>query len=455
MQTDLFGGVAVLIRPLVNDLAGQIYDAQVLADRMASAYGMSLPASALEDFTSRLVSEGVLRKEETSGGLVRAVYVDSIAPSEVLDADEALFQSIIDDFSIHAKNRLAAAGREIPSEKLTSGFLRRLCTLDFSAIRAKPIVSVDQGKATLLGPAAREARAASEELSEDAAIDALVSSYIVALQSKNPDWLQTLTAVADGALGLELVLDLQAPTSVPRLTSTTAVIDTPILLSFLDLSSKQQHASANALVNQLLQSGAKIAAYQHSIEEAESILYAIESARLTGEACGPTVQRMSSPTYRAFFQTIRGKIGWNWQHKNNFEIIQETATQFYRNFTEDDESELIGRIRTNIVDRYLTSERDAKSVAETIRRLGGGHIPLGNIASCRFMFITGNSSLQRRSAAYLRDKGFVRQGEFMPILTDRYTAGLCWLISGGNQKILPQQRSYLRTALSRYAQGKN
>lgn len=173
------------------------------------------------------------------------------------------------------------------------------------------------------------------------------------------------------------------------------------------------------------------------------MLHAIEHARLVGEAYGPTVQRMSSSTYRAFFQTMRGRIAWQWQQGHNFEIIQETAVQFYKNFTQQDEEELIGRIRRSIVDRYLTSERDAKSVAETMRRLGGGHIPLGNIASCRFVFVTGNTGLQRRAAAYLKEKGFVREGEFTPILTDRYTAGLCWLISGGKAKTSPSTAQLL------------
>jgi hypothetical protein len=47
--------VSLLIRPLVADLAGQLYDAEQLADRMAKAYGLSLPSAALEAFTSRLL----------------------------------------------------------------------------------------------------------------------------------------------------------------------------------------------------------------------------------------------------------------------------------------------------------------------------------------------------------------------------------------------------------------
>lgn len=437
LQTDLLGGVAVLIRPLVSDLAGQVYDAGILASRMAAAYGISLPPSALEDFTPRLASAGILVIEESGSGFNRAVYAVNSLQAPESERDESLFQGIIDDFVAHAKLRLFAASVVIEEEDLVSGFLRRLCTLDFSSARVRPIVQEEHGSNTLLGPAAREARILSEQLTNDAAIDAVVASYIGAVQAKNPDWLNVLSEVAEGALGLELVLDLQAPTSVPRLTNTTAVIDTPILLSYLDLSSKQQHEAAISLIEQLKQSGAKIAAFQHSIEEAESVLHAIESARQTGAAYGPTVQRMSSSSYRAFFATMRGRIGWEWQQRHKFELVQETAIQFYKNFTEEDEVDLTKRIRTSIIDRYLTSERDAKSVAETMRRLGGGHIPIGNLSSCRYVFVTGNTSVQRRSAAFLKERDFVRRGEFVPIITDRYAAGLCWLISGGRSENSP------------------
>lgn len=74
LQNDLLSGVSLLIRPIVADLAGQLYDASKLADRMASAYGLSLPAAALEAFTARLLSAKILQREDLSGGLSRAVY---------------------------------------------------------------------------------------------------------------------------------------------------------------------------------------------------------------------------------------------------------------------------------------------------------------------------------------------------------------------------------------------
>ena len=296
-------------------------------------------------------------------------------------------------------------------------------------MRARPTVPT-KAALTLQGPKAAEKIALSGELAEGAALDVLVASYVSNLNETNPARLVLLTQVADGALGAELVLDLQAPANVPKLSSTTVIVDTPIILSFLDLSSKQEYEAAKVLISQLLESGVKIAAFRHSIEEAEGVLAAIQMARHTGaDAYGPSIPRMRNSVYRAYFDSMKNNISSKWTKE--FEVIEEAATHFYKNFTAEDEVRLTHEIQRNLYDRLITRERDAKSVAETIRRLGGAHVPNSQISSCKFIFVTGNRPLQSKVSSYLKKNDFVRSGEFTPIVTDRYMAGLCWLILGG------------------------
>ena len=430
MRTDLLSGVAVLVKPLVSDLVNQVFDSRILAARLADAYGISIPSSALEGMTQRLVSADILRIEKTEAGLARALYSaqDETAPVEP-DA-EAEFQAILDDFLRHANELLAAVGKEFPEKTLTTGFLRHLATLDFSAIRAKPTIAADTGR-TLLGPAAREQQSLSVELAEQATLDSLVASYIASLEQHQPTRLSLLAKVADGALAAELVFDLQAPTSVSRLTNTTVVVDTPLILSYLDLSSTQDTTDVRKLFDQIREMGAKVAAFQHSIEEAEGVLRAIQSARSVGDAYGPSVHRLSNSMFRAYFESMFGSIARVWGQTDNFEIIPEAATHFHKNFTQIEEDELVSEIRLSAFDRVLTRERDAKSVAETWRRLAGAHIPVGNVASCKFIFATPNASLQRRVDRFLKRKNLLLDGEFNPIVTSRYLSGLCWLLCGG------------------------
>ena len=216
LRTDLLGGVTLLIRPLVAGLQGEMYDSQLLATRMAEAYGISLPASALEGFLPRLITAGILQQVPLADGVSRAVYSAQDDPTQVDPREEREFQEIIDDFLAHADHFLKGAGLTADPERLTSGFLTHLSTLDFSAIRARPVIASERPKSTIEGPAAREQKALSESLADAANIDVLVASYISKLQAENPIRLSLLSRVADGALGAELVLDLQAPTAVPR-----------------------------------------------------------------------------------------------------------------------------------------------------------------------------------------------------------------------------------------------
>lgn len=442
MRTDLLSGIAVLIRPLVNDLADQLFDSRILSDRLAGAYGVSIPPSALEGMTHRLVAANILRIEQLDSGLTRALYSAKLESSPIEPDSEADFQAILDEFLKHAADRLEAAGKELPQEKLTTGFLRHLATLDFSAIKARPVVIPEQGS-KILGPAAREQIALSAELADQAVLDSLVASYVAWLQEHRPEQLSLLAKVADGALAAELVFDLQAPTSVSRLTNTTVVVDTPLILSYLDLSSSQDTLDAKTLFDQIRETGAKVAAFQHSIEEAEGVLKAIQNARGTGLAYGPSVHRLSHATFRAYFESMIGSISRAWTQTHKLEVISEASTHYHKNFTPIDEEELVAAIRLNMYDRVLTRERDAKSVAETMRRLGGAHIPVSSIASCRYIFATSNASLQRRVSSFLVRKKILQEGDFNPIVTSRYLSGLCWLMCGGKSDQSPTMAKLL------------
>jgi hypothetical protein len=430
MRTDLLSGVSVLIRPLVSDLADQLFDSRVLADRLANAYGLSIPAAALEGMTHRLVAAKILRFEQLQSGLTRAVYTKSDQDTKIELDSEKDFQEVLDVFLRHVRPLLAAAGRRLSDEALIKGFLHHLATLDFSAINVRPQVVAEDTK-KIVGPAAREQIAVSAELAEQAAIDSLVASYISWLKEHEPERLNLLAKVADGALAAELVFDLQAPTAVTRLENTTIVVDSPLILSFLDLSSSQDTLDAKRLFEQVKETGAKIAAYQHSIDEAEGVLRAVQSARSVGDAYGPSIPRLSNSVYRAYFESMIGSVMRVWTQSHNLEVISEAATHYYKNFSQSEEEELMAAIRFTALDRVLTRERDAKSVAETLRRLGGAHVPIGNVASCRFIFATSNVGLQHRVTVFLRTKKFVLDREFNPIVTSRYLSGLCWLLCGG------------------------
>lgn len=433
---DLLAGISLLIKPIVGDLAGQIYNSTTLATRMEAAYGIPIAGAALEGFLPRLIAAGILAEVEQGNGVKHAIYLEQEEVA-VLPEQEEEFQELIDDFLNHAKASQTEHQLDISDPELTSKFLRHLSTLDFSSVSARPILE-EQEKTTdgtIKGPEAKARIDLNTNLALGATIDILVASYIAKLNATAPNKLELLAKIADGALGIELVLDLQAPQHVPKFTNTMILLDTPILLAYLDLSSTPEVVATKSFVEQLQAAGASIGAFQHTIEEAEGVLHAIKLATHTKSAYGRTVARFSNSIYRAYFDTMVNRVGAAWVKQ--FEIIQKASAHFYKNFSQEDEEKLVSVLMFSMEDNVASREKDAKSVAETIRRLGGAHIPAEKISTCPYIFVTNNSAVQRRAVHFLKDNGYVSPGELAPVVTDRYMAGLCWLISGGTSKNSP------------------
>ena len=435
MRTDLLGGISILIRPLIGDLAGQRFSAQILSERLASTYGISIQATVLEEFLPRFKDAGIVEAKPLSPNAEEAVFCTTDSTSSVTN-DETAFQSVLDEFVTFAEHRLISVSVTIVREKLVEGLLTRLTNLDFVAIQAKPIqIPSEENSRKVLGPTAREDYELDKQIGDEARIDVLVASYLYDLAESNPDRLELVGRVADGALGAELVFDLQAPKQVSDLSKVTVIFDTPLILSLLDLSTHQHRQYAEVLVSTIKKVGAKLAVFRHSVEEAEGVLTAVKNGLLVGNAYGPTADRMRESTYRAFFSTMLGKVGNRLVENHHAEILAPTAGQFYQNFTEAQEEGLTARLHFSLLEKRLARERDASSIAETIRRRAGAYIPNHRIDSCKYVFITSNSSLQRQARAYLLSENFLGKDEFPPVVTDRHFSGLCWLLFGGKSVV--------------------
>lgn len=431
LRTDLLGGIAILIRPLISDLAGQRFSATLLADRIASTYEISIGPEVLEEFLPRFKDAGIVEARALSQHAEDAVFC-KVDPSPLASSDEIEFQSVLDEFVRFAHARLANINASIVDERLVDGLLSRLTNLDFVAIQAKPIRQPIEGKShKVLGPAAKEDQELERQLGDEARIDVLVASYLGDLAGSNPSRLELVGRVADGALGAELVFDLQAPKQVSDFSKVTVILDSPLALSLLDLSSHQHQEYAQKLVETIRQVGAKLAVFRHSVEEAEGVLSAVKNGLLVGNAYGPTADRMRESSYRAFFSTMLGKVGLRLTEGYGFEILNPTAGQFYQHFTEQEEERLTARLHFSLLEKRLARERDASSVAETMRRRAGAHVPNHRVDSCKYVFITSNSSLQRQARAFLLANEFLSKDEFSPVVTDRHFSGLCWLLFGG------------------------
>lgn len=186
MRTDLLGGIAILIRPLITDLAGQRFSATALADRLSSTYGISIGPEVLEEFLPRFKDAGIVEGRPLSPHADEAIFC-KVEPGPLVGSDEAEFQGVLDEFVNFAQTRLTNVGAIVPEDKLVEGLLSRLTNLDFVAIQAKPMrPRADGNSHKVLGPAAKEDQELERQIGDEARIDVLVASYLGELASSNP-----------------------------------------------------------------------------------------------------------------------------------------------------------------------------------------------------------------------------------------------------------------------------
>lgn len=431
MRTDLLGGIAILIRPLLNDLGGHRFSAEILSKRVADAYGIQIEPVVLEEFIPRFQEAGLVEIKSLSENANEVLFSSMSEQIDQLD-DEKEFEEVFEEFVNFSNARLSNVGASIDKEKLINGLLSRITSLDFLSIQAKPMRrDSEKGTRLVIGPTAKSEQELDQKIGDEARIDVLVASYVTELTNSSPERLGLLSRVADGALGAELVFDLQAPKQVNDLSKVTIILDTPLALSLLDLSSSQNKEYIEQLVASIEKVGAKLAIFRHSIDEAEGVLSAIKNGMIYGDAYGPTAERMRTPNYRAFFETMIGKVALRLTEQKGFEVMPPSATHYYQNFTQEEEEKLTARLHFSLLDKRLARERDALSVAETMRRRGGAHVPNHRIDSCKYLFITSNSSLQRQARSFLLSEKLLETDEFPPVVTDRYFSGLLWLLFGG------------------------
>lgn len=437
LRTDLLGGIALLIKPLISDLGGQRFSAEVIRERLSENYGISISVQALTDFIPRFLDAGILEERKVNETVSEAVYVEiDQAESVATESDEIGFQFIFDRFLGFCDQHLSSVGVTISKDQLISGLLTRLATFDFRAIEVKPDrTAKDASKSgTILGPTAKEDRDIEDLVVSESKLDVLVASFVNDVCASDQTALELLVKVAEGALGAELVFDLQAPQITSDLSKVTIILDSPILLSLLDLSDQQHRRYANDLVQQIRRSGATVAAFRHSIEEAEGVLGAVKTNAHFGNAYGPTAERMRDRAYVAFFETMVGAVEARLIDQG-IKIIEPTGAAQQKYFVAALEDELTSRLRFHLLEKRLARERDARSLAEVIRLRAGVSVSMDKVQACRYLFVTSNLKLQEQTRAFLMNKGLLDRSEFPPVISDRYFSGLAWLMFGGESDI--------------------
>lgn len=434
---DIVSGVIPLFKPVIAPLKGRVFDPVDLGERIGDYYGLDIHPYAVEDIAPRLEAEGLLSRRQLSVNSFGYIY----APVEggFPEIEDSLVENVVGSFLAFSNKLLDDRGVTIEEGLLKSALLDRLTKAEFFGILVKPDKSKDALRSpntlSLKRPEAQTEWEAQNSL--EARLDVLVASFLLDAKANNPDLYDLLIKITTGALVAEVILDFRNPVGLDNLNGIQIILDAPFLMLLFDLGSRVGKVYADKLFEQLKAKGATLSVFQHSLDEFRDNLNAVLNAKERGQAFGETAGRLTDPNFKMYATTLLPVLADRVKERGVSLIIPPPAPS-YIYFTEDELTDLMGRI--NFHSSPVARERDARSIAYVMRLRGGRRVTYKEVKNCGSIFLTRNSGLVSITEKQLHKSGRLAQRDVPPCITDRYFAGLLWVMFGGARDGLPEYR---------------
>jgi hypothetical protein len=434
---DLLSGLMPIFKPIAKLREGERFDPKEFASLAGELYGLSVSAWAVESLAPRLEAAGVLVRIQLAEGVHGYAYAQIDEDyTEVTEKDVAY---VLGRFVAFSKPLLADKDLgQLGDEALKESFLQHIVDLDFVGILLKPARSDDQdGKPKLGLTKPAEQREWEDDKARRAKIDVLCASFIVDIYHRDRPLYDLVARITAGALVSEVVLNFQNPEAGVALNQLRVVLDAPFLMDALDLAGRDAYAVASSICEQLRENGARLAVFRHSIDEMKENLGAVIGAVDAGEGYGPTARRLADKSFRAYASAVRESPDARLKQEKIEIIDAPHSPRAYRWFTQDDEEAFCRSL--GYYQNRKAQERDAASVAGVVRLREGNRVRMGKFHACRTLFVTSNPWVADRSKKALEKTRIYEEGDVPAALTDRYLAGLLWVLYGGTAGELPAQ----------------
>ncbi|SOT98140.1 hypothetical protein [Xanthomonas arboricola] len=434
---DLTSGLAPMFAPVARALQGETFSADVFADKLHEFYGIKIHPWAVDDLTPRLEACGILRRVPLSESTVTYVYA---TPSEARPGDdvtEAQVRSLLNDFSTFACDQLNSHGIEITAAEAEKVFLEYLVLTDFSSIRSRP-------SAPAKNPEILSLR--KNEDSQDYLIVAkrnqlltVCASYILNMYESERETYDLIVRLAHGALLAEVVLNVKEPGSKADLRRLTVVLDSPLVMSILDVRNKESTSYARAFLDDLKAKQASIKIFSHSIQEIEYNIKSVVDHVARGQGHGATASRLCSDhSFRVYVDSLRSDIRGAVERFGIKVVDSPDTTQAYQIFSREAEGAFAEDLGP--YNNYQARVRDANSVAGVIRLRRGIVSLFKSFDSAGHIFVTENDRIADRSSKLVMDGKKKFSSTVPAAFTDRFFAGLMWVTFGGGSEEVTRHR---------------
>lgn len=437
---DLLTGLMPIFKPIAKMREGEKFDPADFSNTVKDIYGLDVSSWAVESLTPRLESAGVLAKvmlAEEAHDYVYAPIEDEY--SEVSERDVSY---VLDRFVEFAKPLVE--GREeacISDDDLKESFLSHIVNVDFFGALLKPhrkVESSGSGIRKRLGLKKSEEQVAWEnEKITRSRIDVLCAAFVLDLYNNDKELYALVARITAGALISEVVLNFQNPDTGVSLHGLRIFLDSPFLMDVLDLGAGDAHLASKNICETLIEHGARLSVFSHSVDEMKENLSAVVSSVDTGKGFGATARRLANSSFRAYVSEVKNSPESRLRQAGIDVLDVPKVDKYYLHFSEEDEQGVFKSL--GYYANTIAQRRDAESVSAIMRLRSGKRVKMGKVQSCQHLFITSNAWVADKAKGFLIRNKIYEESDVPPVLTDRNVAGLLWVMYGGKAGDLPGQ----------------
>lgn len=435
-EGDLFSGLTPIFKPIAKIHANEKFDIDEFASLVDKLYGLKVHPWAVEDLIPRLETAGLIQRIQHSEDVHEFVY--SEIPEEFNEITEKDIKYVIQKFVEFSSKILKQNNLPVDESALENGFLSQLIDMSFVSILLKPDRSKEdaKGAGTISLKKPKEQADWEEGVSARSKIDVLCASFIVDVYHNDQAVYELVMKIATGAILSEVVLNLQDPGETVTLNGLSVALDAPFLMSALNLTSEEAHTFASEICRQLREKGANLVAFDHSIDELKDNLKAVINKTKDGMGFGATARRLKSTAFSTYANTVLQNTDTVLKQEDIKKIISPKSGASFQYFTEADQKDFEHSL--GFYQNRTAQERDAESVAATIRLRRGKQVKMGRLPAADYVFVTENAYVAEQAVKFLKRRKIFEDGEVPPALSEKYLAGLLWALYGGKGSELTQ-----------------
>jgi len=436
---DIAQGFMPLFAPIAAKRPGKLFDPIEFSREVNALYGIKMHPYVAEDWQERLEREGLLYSRIKSNNSKEYRYETNIPMPA--GGKEKEIKGIITELTNTVKNALDNANLAISADDVEHQVLHRIRLLDFHNITSAPEPSYILPKTLKVD--IEKPFEQTDEQRRGKMIDYVCAKYALRLKNDDGEKFQLLCDIAAGALASEVVLDLRVPpTASSRAEGLKAFLDAPLILDLLDIGDEQAFEYAKQIIHDLTEMGAQIFTFENNVREVSSIVAArISTNRDKIYGTGSIGHRLARDQFaRVRIQNLKNSVRKVIKEKLHIEIVNfdESHQNLYKYFPEENETDLLARIRPGSNTSLIGRETDARSIAN-ILRLTRHQGPASMVFSPGYIFLTKNDQVAAIGNKSAHENKVISVENSPIFLTDRYLAGLIWLSKGGVGTTIPQQ----------------